>query len=374
MICFSQYFTCIFSAFWVINPLSFYCIATITGLLFAMSYYFCNRPVINSPKLHQFAITQFFFKVTKFKGITNIHTFQKFYSVYDFFRKTFFHNKYILVTNKSTKKYKGKVYNLSVWKDESYITELGITHNCRCVATEVLAKDKTKSDSKKAIEQGQHATSHIGKNGKNKLAMFRFNPGQNKKVFPPNHSYKPKYCSNGKAQLNFESVFLSLEDERCKALKEIEEQARRNFETWEDVKTKKGQLKVSSKHGKNEKTENIEIASHFTNKYGHKIRLLGRSNIEKTADAFNETLGIKQEYKRNKKPTRSAIDNEIRSAKNQADHIVLDIQSEITRGDLRKAIQSRTRRSENIKEIIVIRNGQDKVYTREQIIKDDWQL
>lgn len=60
---------------------------------------------------------------------------------------------------------------------------------CRCVAVEVLARNNEKSNSKKAIEKGKLATSQINKNGKNKLAMFRFNPGKNKKVFPPKNSY-----------------------------------------------------------------------------------------------------------------------------------------------------------------------------------------
>lgn len=96
---------------------------------------------------------------------------------------------------------------------------------CRCVAVEVLARDYTKSQSSEAINKGKQATTQIGKNGKNKLEMFRFNPGQNKKVFPPNNSYMPKYCHNGKAELQTHQVFLSLEDERCKALQEIEKEA-----------------------------------------------------------------------------------------------------------------------------------------------------
>ncbi|WP_146138909.1 phage minor head protein [Riemerella anatipestifer] len=100
---------------------------------------------------------------------------------------------------------------------------------CRCVAVEVLAREKTPSDSQKAQELGQYATSQIGKNGKNKLAMFRFNPGQQKKMFPPNNSYNPKFCNNGKTTLNLDNnnILLSLEDERCKAKQIIEEKAKR---------------------------------------------------------------------------------------------------------------------------------------------------
>ncbi len=60
---------------------------------------------------------------------------------------------------------------------------------CRCVAVEVLARKNTLSDSKEAIKKGEAATTQIGKNGKNKLEMFRFNPGQNKKIFPPKNTY-----------------------------------------------------------------------------------------------------------------------------------------------------------------------------------------
>lgn len=76
-------------------------------------------------------------------------------------------------------------------KDDAFWTEFYPPNGwrCRCVAVEVLAREKTKSDNKKAIEQGKKATTNINKNGKNKLEMFRFNPGQNKKVFPPKNSY-----------------------------------------------------------------------------------------------------------------------------------------------------------------------------------------
>ncbi|MEG3973448.1 phage minor head protein [Microcoleus sp. herbarium8] len=60
---------------------------------------------------------------------------------------------------------------------------------CRCSVVEVLPEDYKVSDSKKAIAQGELATSQIGKDGKNKLAIFRFNAGKDKVVFPPSHPY-----------------------------------------------------------------------------------------------------------------------------------------------------------------------------------------
>ncbi len=60
---------------------------------------------------------------------------------------------------------------------------------CRCHVVEVLASSNTKSNSKQAIAKGEKATTEIGKSGKNTLEMFRFNPGIDKKLMPPNNSY-----------------------------------------------------------------------------------------------------------------------------------------------------------------------------------------
>ncbi len=67
---------------------------------------------------------------------------------------------------------------------------------CRCTVVEVLPEDYKVSDSKKAIEKGETATSQIGKDGKNKLAIFRFNPGKDKVIFPPNHPYNKVVGAN----------------------------------------------------------------------------------------------------------------------------------------------------------------------------------
>lgn len=61
--------------------------------------------------------------------------------------------------------------------------------HCRCTVVEVLPEDYKVSDSKKAIAHGETATSQIGKDGKNKLEIFRFNPGKDKVIFPPSHPY-----------------------------------------------------------------------------------------------------------------------------------------------------------------------------------------
>lgn len=237
---------------------------------------------------------------------------------------------------------------------QSYYPPLG--WRCRCVAVQVLASEKQLSDSQKAQELGKQATTQIGKTGKNKLEMFRFNPVLEKTLFPK---------KNGYSKVVGAPIALTIINNKFN-----------KTETWEVVKTEKGKVRVSSFHGKNEKQENIEIASHFANKYSHEIDLLGKSNETgvKTADVLNKTLGIEQEYKRIATPTIEAVSKAIRSAKKQADNIVLDIKSEISNGDLRSAIISRVTRSKNIKTITIIKDGDDKTYKREDILKDDWTL
>lgn len=60
---------------------------------------------------------------------------------------------------------------------------------CRCVAVQVRKSKYPESDSVKAMELGDKATMQIGKDGKNRLEIFRFNPGTILKLMPPEHPY-----------------------------------------------------------------------------------------------------------------------------------------------------------------------------------------
>jgi len=60
---------------------------------------------------------------------------------------------------------------------------------CRCVAVQVRKSKYPESDSAKAMESGDKATMQIGKDGKNRLEIFRFNPGATLKLMPPEHPY-----------------------------------------------------------------------------------------------------------------------------------------------------------------------------------------
>lgn len=67
---------------------------------------------------------------------------------------------------------------------------------CRCTTVQVLARLYDTSDGDKAVKNGEAATYQEGKNGKNKLEIFRFNPGKAKVVFPPAHPYRKVVGAN----------------------------------------------------------------------------------------------------------------------------------------------------------------------------------
>ncbi len=88
--------------------------------------------------------------------------------------------------------------------------------NCRCTAVQVRKDKYPESDSKKAMEAGEHATTKIGKDGSNKAAIFRFNPGKQEKIFPPKHPYLPKGCGNCKYRKD-RNLSYNPDSEKCRA-------------------------------------------------------------------------------------------------------------------------------------------------------------
>ena len=68
--------------------------------------------------------------------------------------------------------------------------------NCRCYAIQVNPRRYPESDPEEALQRGRAATSQPNAKGQNKAQIFRFNPGKDKKIFPPKHPYYPKNCGN----------------------------------------------------------------------------------------------------------------------------------------------------------------------------------
>lgn len=146
------------------------------------------------------------------------------------------------------------------------------------------------------------------------------------------------------------------------------ERAMTDQERYTVVNTARGSLRIHERHGRGEREENIRVASYFVEKYGYEIDLLPRDDERPCADAYNWTLGHEEEYKVNTKPTANAIDRAIRSAKRQADYIVLWIDTDMDLDTLSAAIKNRVRREENVRGITVVIGEKDHLYTREDIM------
>ena len=74
------------------------------------------------------------------------------------------------------------------------------------------------------------------------------------------------------------------------------------------IPTKKGVLRIHSGHGKKERDENIRIGKYLVEKYGYEIDLVDTPSEKKSADSYNKTLGLTQEYKVNSTPTKARQD------------------------------------------------------------------
>ena len=69
--------------------------------------------------------------------------------------------------------------------------------NCRCTAIEIRVGDHKRADPLEASQNGEKATTQLGKGGVNKAAIFRFNPGKRKVIFPPKHPYRKVQGADG---------------------------------------------------------------------------------------------------------------------------------------------------------------------------------
>lgn len=257
---------------------------------------------------------------------------------------------------------------------ESYYPPL--SWNCRCSVVQVRRGKYEETPHNEAMSRGEEAFAN-----NEKLNMFRFNSGIQGKTMPDYNPYTIKRCNDcdvakGKLGLVNEIV----DNQLCAA-------CRLNHQCWSrkeenapevfyDCEVSNGKLRVSSKHGKTEKKENVRIGTYLAEKYGYDIDLIANPSDRKTADSLNKSLGYEQEYKVSKTPTKSSIDRLLRTGKDQSGNIVLSIESDISLSDVASAFRDRVRRAENIKRITLIlwNEQKDITLTREEVLTPHFKI
>ena len=113
-----------------------------------------------------------------------------------------------------------------------------------------------------------------------------------------------------------------------------------------------------------EEAENVEALRTFAAQ-GKTVTLIKADNAKRTSDAMigNEKWEVKTNYT----PTKSAIDNALRSCNGQVENLIINIKSGISDETIAKGIKSRIHRT-NIKRIVIVRDGKvTKEITRENI-------
>lgn len=347
MICFSQHFSGLFTPFTIVDPLRFDRFTTLTWLSIAIIYYFCYCSIAYSPKFHKLSVAHFFNKVTAFHGLKNIALFNGFNSFYHFIRKTIFHNRYALITHKDKKYYNGKVYNLSVWKDESYVTELGISHNCRCYTVQTAADSTSDKNTPNTSP-------------KDVKPEFRKNVGKTGEVF--------KEGGSGPAHPYFS---VAKESTYANAFELTKLSAPRHR-----VKTEKGSLKVNIFADKADLSENMDSAIIIADKLDKDVLIRAHIDNKIVTNVKNPEYEIDKETAERKAIKGLKLRNSLRKASKQGvSTVVFDLIdnpysiSEIL-GALKRNFKSDSSYP-GVKSIIIISKNRKTVkeYSREDIKK-----
>lgn len=244
--------------------------------------------------------------------------------------------------------------------------------NCRCTVVQMRKSKYPATPHDEAMALGEEALQRDTK------GIFHFNPGKEDKTVPDYNPYTIRRCrdcniAKGKIKL---ARFVP-ENELCEACRLIRScwaRTKENApETFSECETSNGKLRVSSKHGKKEKKENVRVGRYLAEKHGYEIDLIANLQNETSADSFNKTLGIEQEYKVNATPTKNSIDTLIRKGAKQADDLVLFVDSDISLDDLSNALNDRVRRT-NIKTVMVVIDGMDRTYTYDEIATNGFKI
>lgn len=240
------------------------------------------HPMRNKP-----SEASFFGDVSQFCGIKDIHSFNGFYSFFDFLRNTFFHNRYVLVEGKVTeKKQETMVFNLSIDKDETYIVPVGIAHNCRCNVVQVLRAKYKQTPHDEAMGRGETAMQQ------DKKGIFHFNSGKEQKTVPDYNPYTIKRCNDcdiakGKLKLAFVP-----DNELCAACKLMHQIERGRI----DMKVSRSKIATAKKSLVNwykDKLPTVSLGKYIAKRF--EVTATDNTNIVIKRSFYDETISKYQD-------------------------------------------------------------------------------
>lgn len=138
-------------------------------------------------------------------------------------------------------------------------------------------------------------------------------------------------------------------------------------------KTENGRIYLHPEHGKTEKAESLDFARWRAEHFNEEVILLPNPQGTKSADSYNITRKVQEEYKRGKTPTLNAIDRLLRDGAKQSKYVILEIDCDATSGVVSDALNGRLKRC-NIKEVRIKIGESEAVYSRDIIIQDGFNI
>lgn len=161
--------------------------------------------------------------------------------------------------------------------------------NCRCTVVEVRKSKYEESDSAKALESGEKATTKIGKDGKNRLEIFRFNPGKEEKLFPPKHPYYPRGCGGNNISdlIGAPAIFLAANDDKCKVKNILESEYKKVKKSALDTRREK-YVEVMKPLQKRSVSKNVSPNKTIS------IKFTTKGNKHIANDILTNTSGLKK--------------------------------------------------------------------------------
>ena len=130
-----------------------------------------------------------------------------------------------------------------------------------------------------------------------------------------------------------------------------------------------GSVDVHETHGKLELRQNLPVAVFLADR-GERVRLLpvSREPGSKSPDATRNEVAW--EFKNLENPTANAVDTALRHASRQADCVLLAVPTLMKSALLEQAVFDRLRRSANLAEVAILKNGELYQLTRAEVLQN----